>query len=168
MCNTKDDQFLYSFELVLQKRVERIDINTYTYNRTLKLNARDSTFRCHSKDIQIESSPGSLDGRKAHITCTIYMQTKLTRANVYNSSIIRVGLRLIPNKLSHPLTGAAATFRQSGGRWDGLKVKVRIWDSIHLRRKLRSWAYIHQSHCVSKKVRREAGYVLHANKVQIT
>ena len=168
MFNTKDDQFLYAFELVVQKRVERIDINTYTYNRTLKLNARDITFRCHSKDIQLESSPGSLDGRKAHITSTIYMQNKLTRANLYNSTIITVGLRPIPNRLSQPRTGAAATFRLSGGRWDGLKIQVRIRNSSHLGRKLRLWAYIQQSHWLSKKVRRETGYVLHANKVQIT
>ena len=43
MFNTKDDKFLYVFELVVQKREERIVINTYTYNRTLELNAIDST-----------------------------------------------------------------------------------------------------------------------------
>ena len=43
MFNTKDDNFLYVFELVVQKREERIVINTYTYNRTLELNAIDST-----------------------------------------------------------------------------------------------------------------------------
>ena len=48
MFNTKDDKFLYVFELVVQKREERIVINTYTYNRTLELNAIDSTIRCTS------------------------------------------------------------------------------------------------------------------------
>ena len=48
MFNTKDDEFLYALDIVVQKREERIDINTYTNNRTVESNAIDSTIRCTS------------------------------------------------------------------------------------------------------------------------
>ena len=136
MFNAKDDKFLYALGVVVQKRKERIDGHTYANNMIVESNAIDSTWlvdkHIHSNDIQRASSPGSLDGRKAHITSTRYMQDKLTRADLHNSTIVSVVVRLIPNRISYPRTGASATFRRWRRRWEGLKIQVRIGDRSHL------------------------------------